>query len=196
MPLKRIWVLAPIAALALGATSARADDPGEAARQHAAEARQQAEAARAKAAEARAHAAAAASGNAEEAHKAQAAAKEARDEAKEARKDAREARKDAREARADGGLPEDQQRKQRRERRREHRAELRQKWGDALLRHPAVRAELRTHAWRLARLHRVRQLADAAGKKAVVERVDALIAKEQARHDKHMATLKSKGGEE
>ncbi len=190
----RLPSIAVLAALALSSVAVHAD-PADA-RQKAAEARQKAADARHKAQDAREHAAAARkSGDSEEAKKAQEAAKAARTDAKEARKDAHEA---ARDARGDAGVARVDVRKTRRARRQKRRAELRAKWGDALLRHPAVRAELKVHAWRLARLHRIRQLATGAdaGKPDVVARVDALIAKEQARHDKRMATLQSKGGEE
>ncbi|MCA9592645.1 MAG: hypothetical protein KC776_05015 [Myxococcales bacterium] len=124
-------------------------------------------------------------------------------DAEEARKAAKEAREEARDARHDAGAQTreawkqswEQLKETRKERRQKRREEIKEKWGD-LTKHPAVRAELKVHAWRLARLTRVRTLAKAAGKDAVVERADKLIAKEKARHDKHMETLKSKGGEE
>jgi hypothetical protein len=102
-------------------------------------------------------------------------------EVKEAKKDLKEAWQKLRETR--------------KERRQERREAIKQKWGD-LHKHPAVKAELKVHAWRMARLKRIRAVADAEGKKDTVARVDKLIEKEKARHQKHMETLKSKGGAE
>ena len=79
----------------------------------------------------------------------------------------------------------------RKERRKARRDELKEKLGDDLKR-PAVKAELKIHARRMARLNRIRVVAKAEGKDEVVKRVDTLIAKEKARHDKHIETLKAK----
>lgn len=80
---------------------------------------------------------------------------------------------------------------QRKARRQARRAELKEKLGDDIKR-PVVKAELRLHARRSARLNRIRVLAKADGKDALVTRVDALIAKEKARHEKRVAALKAK----
>jgi len=127
-------------------------------------------------------------------------AKERRDEAKEHRDEAKERREEAkekREALRDGGKAEhegkhdgDEWREKRAERRHAHIEELRRRWGDSLAQ-PAVRAELKTHARRIARLNHMRRLAEEANKPKLVERIDKLIEKEQARHTKHMETLKS-----
>ncbi len=87
----------------------------------------------------------------------------------------------------------EQLRETRKQRRAAHLAKIKQKWGDAVDR-PAVRSELKVHAWRMARLNRIRELATAEDKKDVVARVDKLIEKEQARHDKHMDVLKKQEG--
>jgi hypothetical protein len=127
-------------------------------------------------------------------------------EAKEARKDAREALKEAikdggaesgaaKEARDDLKEARQKLKDTREERRKEKRAELKTKFGD-ILGKPAVKAELRLHAMRLAKLHRMERLAKAKGKDELDKRVDALIAKENARHDKRMADLKANAGEE
>lgn len=87
----------------------------------------------------------------------------------------------------------EQLRATRKERRAARLAEIRHHWG-AIVAEPAVRAELKVHAWRMARLDRIRELADAEGKKDIVARVDKLITKENARHEKHMGVLKSAGG--
>lgn len=113
------------------------------------------------------------------------AAEDKKDEAKE---EVKEAKKDLKEAWA-------KLRETRKERRQERREEIKKKWGD-LHQHPAVKAELKVHAWRMARLKRIRAVADAEGKKDIVARADKLIEKEKERHQKHMDTLKSKGGAE
>ncbi len=144
--------------------------------------------------------------------------KEARDEKKEAKKDVKEAkddlkdaRKDLREALKDGGTADAQAVKEakgdlkearqklkdtRDERRAGARTALKAKWGDDLIKKPAVRAELRLHAQRMAKLRHMKRVADSAGKKALEDRVDKLIDKEQARHPARMEALKAKNGEE
>lgn len=86
-------------------------------------------------------------------------------------------------------------RETRKERRRVHREEIKKSLGD-LQRKPLVKAELKLHAWRIARLNRLRAIADTDGKTETVARIDKLIAKENDRHQKRMDHLKSKGGEE
>ena len=81
----------------------------------------------------------------------------------------------------------------RKERRKERREEIKKLWGD-LSDKPAARAELRVHAWRVARLNRMRTIAKAEGKDAMVTRIDGLLEKEKARHKKKMEQLKDKGG--
>ena len=82
----------------------------------------------------------------------------------------------------------------RKERRQARREEIKEKLGDDIKR-PVVKAELKVHARRMARLNRIRVLAKADGKDELVKRVDTLIAKEKARHDKHIETLKAKRDE-
>ncbi|MCC6216809.1 MAG: hypothetical protein IT376_18265 [Polyangiaceae bacterium] len=82
------------------------------------------------------------------------------------------------------------------ERRREKRAALKERWGDGVLSKPAVRGELRAHAWRLARLARLERLARDAGKTAAVERVQRLRTRENARHQRRMEALSAQGGVE
>jgi uncharacterized protein YnzC (UPF0291/DUF896 family) len=48
---------------------------------------------------------------------------------------------------------------------------------------PGAGQEFKKHARRVAHLQRARDVAQAAGKDDLVARIDALIAKEQARHD-------------
>lgn len=54
---------------------------------------------------------------------------------------------------------------------------------------PGVREELRRHAQRLARLQRIRTLANEKKEPALVARTDALIAREEQRHTKKLAVL-------
>lgn len=137
-------------------------------------------------------------------------AKEERKDAKEDRKDARDARKDLRDAIQDGGrdsqaakdakgaLGEARQKLKdsRDERRTAAKTALKAKWGEDLLKKPAVRAELRLHAMRLAKLHHMKRVADAGDKKELGERVEKLLDKEKARHVARMDALKAKNGEE
>jgi hypothetical protein len=88
-------------------------------------------------------------------------------------------------------------RENRAERRRESQEQVRKKWGDRTLAHPAVQAELKTHAWRMARLERMRLLAESSDhpqKDKRLERIKALTDKELARHEKRMAELQKQAG--
>ena len=78
----------------------------------------------------------------------------------------------------------------RKERRKQRVEAIQKKWGDLATR-PPVKAELTLHARRMARLNRMRVLAQAEGKDALVARIDKLIVKETARHDRRMQTLKT-----
>ena len=82
-------------------------------------------------------------------------------------------------------------------RRQEHRDQIHGKYGSELLQRPAILAELKTHAWRMARLERMRALADAVAdatkRKKTIDRLDKLIEKEKARHDRGMDHLKDQG---
>ncbi|MDC0742375.1 hypothetical protein [Polyangium mundeleinium] len=102
-------------------------------------------------------------------------------DAKELREDKKEIREDKKELRED--------RKAKREARRK---ELREKWGD-VVKHPDARAELKVHARRVARLAQARKVAEADGKKELVARIDKLVEKENARHQRVMDRLKEKG---
>lgn len=142
-----------------------------------------------------------------EAHK---EAKEDRKQVREDKKDAHEARKELRDAIRDAGRDSqaakdakgnlDEARKKLKESREERRsstkAALKAKWGEDLLKKPAVRAELRLHGMRLAKLHHMKRLADAGDKKELEQRIDKLIEKENARHQTKMDALKAKNGEE
>lgn len=74
------------------------------------------------------------------------------------------------------------------ERRKAERAKMKEKWGGALV-NPAVRAELAIHARREARLDAMEEVAKADDKDALVTRIQALRAKEEARHQKRMNQL-------
>lgn len=124
--------------------------------------------------------------------------KDARDKVKEDKKELREARQahDAGAAKeAKDALKADREklREERKERRKKHLDEMKAKYGPGL-KVPAVRAEMRVHAARMARLHRVEHLAKVAKKDAVVKRTEAAIEKEKARHQKRMDELKSAPG--
>lgn len=106
---------------------------------------------------------------------------ELREDKKEIREDKKELAEDRKEIRED-----------RRAKREERRKVLREKWGD-LTKRPEAIAELKVHARRMARLEHARKVADEAGKKEVVARVDKLIEKERARHQRSMDKLKEKG---
>jgi hypothetical protein len=54
---------------------------------------------------------------------------------------------------------------------------------------PSVREELRRHAQRTARLKRIRTLANEKREAALVTRADTLLAREQQRHAKKLASL-------
>ncbi|MBK9262654.1 MAG: hypothetical protein IPM54_22975 [Polyangiaceae bacterium] len=77
----------------------------------------------------------------------------------------------------------------------EHRAEIKKKVEAALKGKPmatAMKEELKRHARRLARLERAKSVADEAKDSETVTRVDKLIEKENARHDKWMAGYDAK----
>lgn len=135
-------------------------------------------------------------------------AKEARKDLKDAEKDLKDARKDAKEAGAGGSSEgvKDARKKvaeakkklkeTRDDRRKSERNVLRDKWGKDLLQKPAVRAELRLHGTRMAKLRHMKRLADEGEKKELEARVDKLIDKENARHLARMEALKAKKGED
>ncbi len=59
----------------------------------------------------------------------------------------------------------------------------------------ALREELRRHARRLARLERVKDVAEDEKDTATVERVGKLIQKENARHQKWMENFRAKAAD-
>jgi len=135
--------------------------------------------------------------------------REDRQERREDRKELREDKKELREDKKNGADPKEiaedkkelrddkkelkEDRKElRRELKQARRKELREKWGN-LTKMPEAQAELKVHARRIARLERARKVADEAGKKEVVARIDKLLEKERARHQKAMEKLKEKG---
>ncbi|HEY3497862.1 MAG TPA: hypothetical protein VGK73_24355 [Polyangiaceae bacterium] len=132
------------------------------------------------------------------------------DEAREARGKSAEAHelapgrnrddRDQRDARHDAapGKGDDAARDQTRAKRRtDHRLALKNRYGLELLQRPPIRVELERHAWRVARLERMRVLAeaiqDAAKRGKTLARLDALATKENARHERHMEQLKNPG---
>lgn len=77
--------------------------------------------------------------------------------------------------------------KQARAQRREAKvSSMRTRWGPAL-KDPALQAELRLNAERMAKLHRMQALAEDNGKNEVLDRVFALMKREQQRHMRAMS---------
>lgn len=147
----------------------------------------------------------AAAQQAAEAHK---EGKAAREEAREARLKSLGAKSDAGQARKQAGEARGEARRawrehmrdrlakldaSRAERRKALRAKLEKRWGKALAADP-VRAEMRRHAWRIARLTQARLLAEDLDKKDMLERIDRLMEKESERHDKRMQKLAAAAG--
>jgi hypothetical protein len=132
-------------------------------------------------------------------------AKDGRNPLREDRKELREDRERLRDARraGDGGAIDDAKRELRRDRlkltkdqlekRKEHLAELRQKWG-GFFKHPGFRDEMRLHHHRMAKLRQIERTAKAEKKDALAKRVDALMAKEKARHQTVLDGMKADGG--
>jgi Spy/CpxP family protein refolding chaperone len=120
--------------------------------------------------------------------------KEAREEAREDRKEAREeAREDRKEAREDRRENIEELRQTRAERRKERLKKWREKWGNDLANRPNVKAEVKVHARRMARLNHMRRVAVGANKTELVARIDKLIEREQARHTAALERLKAEG---
>lgn len=124
--------------------------------------------------------------------------KDAREKVKEDKKDLREARHAhdagaAKEAKDDLHKDREKLREERKAKRKEHMAELRAKWGQ-MLKQPGVKAEMRLHMSRMARLRRIESLAKAKNKDAIVKRTEAAMEKEKARHQKRMDELKAQPG--
>ena len=70
---------------------------------------------------------------------------------------------------------------------------LRERWG-SLVDSEAARQELKTHAERVARLARIRSLAEDKKKLSMIESVDGLVTKEELRHGTAMNALRASGG--
>jgi hypothetical protein len=82
--------------------------------------------------------------------------------------------------------------KTRTERRKATVLRIRERWG-ALIDTEAARSELRQHAERVARLSRIRSLAEEKRKLATLETVDILLTKEELRHGNAMNALRAGG---
>lgn len=82
----------------------------------------------------------------------------------------------------------EERRENRGERAKAEREELRRKLG-ASLQNQGVQQELRRHAEAVARLERIKEIADTDGKTDASARATAVLAKENARHEKRLATL-------
>ncbi len=70
---------------------------------------------------------------------------------------------------------------------------MRTRWGPQL-KDPALQAELRLNAERMARLHRMQALAEDNGKEALLNRVFELMKREQQRHMRTMSQLRGAPG--
>lgn len=77
-------------------------------------------------------------------------------------------------------------------RRNDHVTSLRQQWGSELLSQPIVVEELKTHAWRIARLGRLLELAESENRPEFARRVHRLISIEVAMHRRRMQGLWSR----
>ena len=71
-----------------------------------------------------------------------------------------------------------------------HKEELKKELGDQVA-HPEVREELATHAWRVARLERVIELATTAGNDDAKARGEELMKQEEERHAKRMKEVRA-----
>lgn len=121
--------------------------------------------------------------------KAQEKAQEKREEAQEKREERQEARKDRRaELKDEWKAKRDEWQGKRKERREERRAEIEKKWGE-LAKGAPMRAELRIHAMRVARIERIAFVAEANENTKLAEQAKALLEKENARHQKRMEAL-------
>lgn len=109
--------------------------------------------------------------------------------ARERRDTAREKREGRREMSAEFKARMDKLRETRKARRDAHRKDLKAKWGPLAERAPML-AELKRHAWRMARLKRMQGLAEELDKPELLARVNKLIEQEQARHAERMEQLK------
>ena len=86
---------------------------------------------------------------------------------------------------------------ERKDRQKKQRDELRAKVKEKLKGQPmaqAMKEELQRHAMRVARIQRVKEVAQGEKDDDAVGRADKLLAKEQERHDKWMANYDAKGG--
>jgi hypothetical protein len=77
----------------------------------------------------------------------------------------------------------DQRSKDRAERRRSAKRDAMKRF-PAFRKHPQAGAEFSKHARRVAHLERAREVAQAAGKDELVTRIDQLLVKERARHER------------
>jgi hypothetical protein len=77
------------------------------------------------------------------------------------------------------------------ERRRARLAEIRRRWKIAFLRDPEARAELALHAERIARLERMRRLAELNDNGKLAVRIEIAMRLEGDRHDRRMDALKA-----
>jgi hypothetical protein len=120
---------------------------------------------------------------------------------KDAKKEQREERKELKEALKTGDPAKikearEELQKARKDRRQAAKTVLEGKYGADILKKPAVRAELRMHSVRMARLHHIEKLAKEKSKEPLAKKAATLIEKENARHQKRMDALKAKNGDD
>lgn len=95
-------------------------------------------------------------------------------------------------ARKQALIREQNERRASRAKRRKARIEqLQAKWQRAFLSLPEAQTELSLHAQRMARLDRMRQLAEANASDKLVIRIGVLVRQEDARHNRRMTNLKT-----
>lgn len=121
-----------------------------------------------------------------------AAGKEGRDERRDRTDERRQKREERKERQKDRAEDRKERAEARHERRRERARQLRARYGH-LLAEPAVLAELKLHSRRMARLHALSRVAEKEGKTTLLPRIEKLIQKEQARHQRHMDALNARG---
>jgi len=120
---------------------------------------------------------------------------------KDAKKEQREERKELKEALKTGDPAKikearEELQKARKDRRQAAKTVLEGKYGADILKKPAVRAELRVHSNRMARLRHIEKLAKEKSKEPLAKKAATLIEKENARHQKRMDALKAKNGDD
>ncbi len=106
--------------------------------------------------------------------------------------DRKERREKRREVRADWKEKHQAWVQKRQDRRKDAVAKVKERWG-TMLENVAAREELKLHAHRIARLERLKDLADGSSDTETTTKIDKLIVDENARHEARMAAIKAEG---